>query len=272
MATYPYGKWYYVTTTDATQINMTGFNNIQSVTIPETIPVVYGTSKVVLTIPGIQYTSQSGTGSYQIGDVAFDEDSDYFGSNGTYLGNWIKVILPDSYRHFIPTYYQSVPFRSSDGCDAIRVEGSNDDISWDKLGDWSGFSNDAVGGFSLNASKSYKYIRISGFTDATYNTPAPRLGGRWIKIFTNNPVIRYLVSFDGRQTWKKWDSASQSWIAVDLTQGGNWNWNTQSVMQSQLVASWKPSFGSTIDFLISMFSYEDQTTPTVGDITVVGRK
>ena len=89
-------------------------------------------------------------------------------------------------------------------------------------------------------------------------------------IVSDNTDIRYLLSFDGRQTYKTYDTTSGSWITVNTT-----DIMTQGLTSSELLALRSSEYllavdtnYRTLDILVGLITTDEIRTPCIKSIKV----
>lgn len=85
------------------------------------------------------------------------------------------------------------------------------------------------------------------------------------QITNSGTSIKYLVSFDGRTTWKYWTGSA--WTTSSLA-NIDVNGVSSSVMTSGLL-TWTPALGSTIDVAASLKTTNVNNTPVLDNVTVI---
>ncbi|MEI7608952.1 MAG: LamG domain-containing protein [Rhodospirillaceae bacterium] len=82
-----------------------------------------------------------------------------------------------------------------------------------------------------------------------------------------NTALRFLVSFDGRTTWKS-NTSGSSWLSVALSAA---NIDSSGMTAAQLqtaLASWTPSLGTTLDVAASFKTGDTTVTPSLDNVLV----
>ena len=82
-----------------------------------------------------------------------------------------------------------------------------------------------------------------------------------------NTALKFLVSFDGRSTWKS-NTSGSSWSAVTLS-AANIDGSGMTAAQLQTaLATWTPSLGTTLDIAASLKTGDTTVTPTLDNVLV----
>ena len=80
-----------------------------------------------------------------------------------------------------------------------------------------------------------------------------------------NTTIKYLVSFDGRTTWKYWNGTA--WTTATLADLQT-NGMTVAALKTALESNWVSTLGATLDFAIDLKTTDVYVTPEVDNIVV----
>ncbi|HYF05114.1 MAG TPA: tail fiber domain-containing protein, partial [Patescibacteria group bacterium] len=108
------------------------------------------------------------------------------------------------------------------------------------------------------------YITTSDQTQIDL-TSANSINSATVTESTNaNQVIKYLVSFDGRATWKYWNGSS--WQTSTLANAQT-NGRTGAQLQTDL-ANWTSAQGTKLDIAASFFTSQTSNSPTLDNIAV----
>lgn len=184
---------------------------------------------------------------------------------------------------------------------AWKFEGSNDNISWTTLGtETDQTSSDWLSNMTMNYTatntNAYKYYRldITASNHATrvaideiemFDTGYPTTGFyvttndgsqitdlselNSVTITTVEPAsteIRYLVSFDGRTTWFKWDGSSWKTTSINIADIGTLG-NTKAEIEAGTSEQISVT-NSTMDIAIWLKSTDPTATPEVSNIKI----
>lgn len=81
-------------------------------------------------------------------------------------------------------------------------------------------------------------------------------------------TLRFIVSFDGRTTWKYWNGSA--WTTTTLSSSNiATNGHNTTNMASYLVANWNNTLGTTLDFAVGLKTTDVAATPNLDNIEVV---
>jgi hypothetical protein len=264
---------YFVTTTNLNHFDLTGKNAIQSMTLSQTTPTTTGTmSPTNMTnntapSPYVASRNDGGADAYS----AFDGSSSYTYFNSGSFPHILSLDLGSSNNKIVDTYSIALPAGySAHSANTWDFQGSNNNSSWTTLDSRSGITWTAGESktFSFSNSTAYRYYRIS---ISSGNYPS---GGIYVMIESlvlkrsYLTSIKYLVSFDGRSTWKYWNGSD--WIAATLanieTSG-----MTSSQMTTALIANWTSALGTTLDITASLQSNDNSIVPTLTSIQMTSQ-
>jgi uncharacterized protein (TIGR02145 family) len=115
------------------------------------------------------------------------------------------------------------------------------------------------------------YITTADSTQINTSTYQNISGISFTQTLPTNTNLKYLVSFDGRTTWKYWDGSSWTTSSLDdLQTNGNSNTELEALDSDDWAATGGFGAGTTttLDFAIDLSTTDDSVTPELDQISV----
>jgi hypothetical protein len=230
------------------------------------------------------------------------ESNAWLCQNGTTTG-WLKYQFPSA--KVVNKYtIQSENYGANSAPNTWTFAGSNDNSTFTTLDTRTGENIVASGGkneYTFTNSTAYTYYRINitanngysswmgigelelmgqqfpltGYYAATNNTGQINTVGltaiSGMLITQNEPAntqLRYLVSFDGRSTWKRWNGSA--WLSDTLT-NIHTNGMSKTTLEGITSSQWSASGGfapGTFDVAVGLLSTSDAATPALSQISI----